>query len=279
MLAPLPALAWGELGHEIIAAIAAADLSPRELRRAEVLLTAAGREDFIRVAPWADDFRTAHRESATWHFVDIPLEADRYQSRRDCHDDGRGGHVPGLTCIVEKISEFRTELRNSQLSAAERGLALAFLVHFVGDIHQPLHDEDNGDHGGNDVRVTFFGQTRSSYRGRFYPINLHLIWDVSIIERRWGVGSNPTEIAAALRARISAEQRRVWCHGSPTTWANEAHALARGAYANLPEGQPKAVGLPYYEAALPVIEIQLERAGVRLACAVRDALQSAGNHP
>jgi len=206
MWAPQRAFAWGKSGHEIVAAIAKQSLSAPELAQAQALLDAANLPDLITVSTWADDYRATHAETFQWHFVDIPLSAPAFDQQRDCRV---GATLPKeLTCVVGKIEEFKSKLANKALPDAVRGQALAYLVHFVGDAHQPLHASNNNDRGGNDVPVSFYGQTQYVYNNKQYNLNLHYLWDTGIIARRYGEPIHPEQIAQALLGNISAETKK-----------------------------------------------------------------------
>jgi hypothetical protein len=116
------------------------------------------------VASWADDYRRDHRETAPWHLINSPLTHYRIVLVRDC---------PSGQCVVAKTQDYLSVLRDPTASRAAKAEALKFVVHFVGDLHQPLHDEDNGDRGGNERQVIFDG----------HPDNLH--W-VENPQEAWG---------------------------------------------------------------------------------------------
>jgi hypothetical protein len=166
VLAPLEqALAWGQEGHSIIAEIAQRRLDPDTLRKINALL--GGEVSLASIASWADDYRALHRETAGWHFVDIPFDQSVYDPKRDCNPD-KGD------CVIHAIARFQAAVSDCSKPLSDRSEALKFLVHFVGDVHQPLHVETRfgadgkDDRGGNDVPVTFFGQ----------KTNLHALWDL-----------------------------------------------------------------------------------------------------
>jgi hypothetical protein len=164
----VPALAWWDAGHQIVANIAERRLTPAAKRETNELLALEHQRHLSSIASWADDIRRDRHETASWHFVDIPLDASRYDPARDCKDGD---------CVVVQIVRFAHVLADPHAKPRARLEALKFVVHFVGDIHQPLHCENHGDHGGNDVHVGWFGK----------PTNLHAVWDGSIIEKMGSV--------------------------------------------------------------------------------------------
>ena len=245
------ALSWGTEGHRIVAEIAEQLLEPDTAHKVRDLLALENATTLADAANWADQIRGQRRETAPWHFVDIPISAPAYDAARDC---------PQNNCVVAKIEQFTAELRDASLPPRERLEALKFVVHFIGDVHQPLHASDNGDRGGNEIRVKFLGRRT----------NLHAVWDTGIL----APAVNGDERAYALRLfhRITPAQLTAWQNGSPVEWANEAHAVAvQAIYGKLPHDSGT---LPesYETAALPTADLQLERAGVRLASVLNHAL-------
>jgi hypothetical protein len=162
--------------------------------------------------------------------------------------------------VVAKIEQFERELGDQQLLERQRLEALKYIVHFVGDIHQPLHVSNNHDRGGNDDPVFFMG----------LPTNLHAVWDSGIIAP--AVKGSERAYAMQLVQIITQEQRQRWSEGSVISWVNEGHEIAAYTiYGELPH-----IGkLPddYERKALPIVNEQLERAGVRLATVLNACLQ------
>lgn len=266
------AAAWGPEGHAIVAEIAEARLTDAARAQVSQLLSQESHQHLDEIASWADDYRTSHPETAGWHFVDIPLGVASYDANRDCAGDN---------CVVAQIRHFATVLGDKNATPADRLMALKFVVHFVGDIHQPLHAEDHDDKGGNSVNLTYFGKST----------NLHSVWDGRIIEQALGVTLGPNfapdlpatqQVATVLGGNISANQASHWAPAGLTSqldvvaaeWANESHALAQTAYRNLPPSRrPEGWDSRYQVEAWPVVEGQLTRAGVRLAEVLNEELQ------
>ena len=250
LLVPAPALGWGAEGHEIVADVALRELTPAARRQVAQLLGSDAM--LIEQSNWADEIRDQRRDTARWHFVDIPLDAPGFVPQRDCaHGD----------CVVAQIEgEVRT-LRNPRLGNMARSQALLFLVHFVADVHQPLHAEDNDDKGGNGVRVRI-GRERT---------NLHRVWDVDVVEVS---GLDPDAIAASIERAITPEQRQAWARGTPADWANEAHVIARD-HIYPPLGGARELRLPrdYAWREASVARVQLAKAGVRLAWLLNSAFK------
>jgi hypothetical protein len=257
---PAPANAWGRDGHEIVATIAQSLLTPRARAQADALLATAGGESFVAVSDWADRIRRERPETAPWHFVDIEIGAGPYNEARDC---------PRRACVVAKIDDFRAELADTRLDPERRGEALKWLIHSVGDVHQPLHAADRHDHGGNGLHVAIDGRER----------NLHEVWDVELIKLAKGRESD-SAYAEELTGAISAGDRSTWARGSAADWANEAHSIAeRIAYGELSAGLRPTLTFAYQGDAIRAVNLQLERASVRLATVLNAALDPASGHP
>ncbi len=248
---PSQAFAWGAEGHRIVAEIAEQYLEPATARQVRDLLALDNVTTLADVANWADQIRPLRRDTAPWHFVDIPIGANGYDHTRDCPNDD---------CVVAKIEQFAAELHNRELSPRMRLDALKFVVHFVGDVHQPLHASDNGDRGGNEIKVEFLG----------HRTNLHAVWDTGILAP--AVQGDERAYALRLMRSITPADLARWRAGSAVDWANESHAVAvRVIYGELPHS-PGILSASYEAAALPIVNEQLEMAGVRLAALLNAAL-------
>ena len=274
-LLSLPACAWGDRGHEVTAIIAYRHLSAaarlvlqRMLAADNDTLTAS---DLASRSTWADKYRGTHRETASWHFIDV--EIDRPDPIGACF--GFPALAPGVLasqgpaddCVVNKIDEFLKELKDHSTPDSERRLALKFLIHFVGDLHQPLHASDNHDRGGNCVTLS------SSPDG---IANLHAFWDVTVVN---ALGRSATEIADRLDGPNGKETRGMSA-GNPRRWAKETFELSRRDVYRLPARPtcqaPGAIELPagYERQAELDAALQLKRAGLRLAALLNRALAS-----
>jgi hypothetical protein len=253
MVAPARAHAWGRDGHQVVAIIAEHHLTPAARAQVLELLHADGATHLAEVASWADDYRNQHRETGPWHFVDIELGDQRYDQARDC---------PKGECVVAKLSEFAKVLADPAASQADRIMALKFVVHFAGDLHQPLHCADHHDKGGNTVQVLYRGNT----------VNLHHVWDTELVEAAGG--NDPAKLAADLDAGLPPPVSDELAHRAPADWASEAHATAvKVAYGALPNNPAEDLAGAYTDAAVPVVKVHLEEAGFRLARVLNEALR------
>ncbi len=251
---------WGRDGHAIVAEIAWRELSPETQAAITELLADAEHGTTIQeTASWADAVRPqdAYRWSAPLHYVNMAPDAAEYDHARDCPDQG---------CVVSAIQRFRDEVRDTSLPIEQRREALMFLVHFVGDLHQPLHGGRAEDRGGNDIEITFYGR----------ETNLHRIWDFSILEAHDG---SPWPVKAErLYASISDHDRIAWLAdfhdedmlATSGRWAFESHALAEDyAYGLVEHGA--ALSADYVTATIDVAEVRLMQGGVRLTAVLETA--------
>jgi nuclease S1 len=167
-----------------------------------------------------------------------------------------------------------TERSNSPISLRtlrtaefkKRQKALKYLIHFVGDLHQPLHAGDNHDRGGNDVQVEFLGQTINPYNRK--PWNLHAVWDSGILEEH---DRDAHHYADRLNAWLRSQLEGAFQDGSVVDWAVESHDIAKDHVYVLPEN--RKLGDDYYRANVPVVDQQLAKAGVRIAKLLNEALR------
>lgn len=248
-----PAHAWGKLGHRLVAQLAERDLTPAA--RAEVTRLLAGEPDptLAGVATWADELREQDpdlgRRSAPWHYVNIGESNCRYSAPRDC---------PGGNCVVEAVRTQTAILADHSRPQAERAQALKFVVHFVGDAHQPMHAGYGHDKGGNNEQISF----------RRRGTNLHAFWDSGMFNSQQLSGD-------AWLARIGARAPSAGAQGPAALPPDAAHwveaacriAVAPGVY------PPRArIGEDYVTAQLPRMEQQVRDAGARLAAVLNAAL-------
>lgn len=271
---PTTAFAWGGEGHEVIAAIARARLTAATRARVDAIL-ARDRDilttpDMLARATWADAWRGAgHRETAEWHFVDIEL--DHADMDAACHSHPAAavpaGAGPADACIIDRLNAFSAELGARNTPPSERLLALQYVLHLVGDLHQPLHVADNHDRGGNCVHLALGGQRTA---------NLHGYWDTIVVRE---LGSDPGALAARLTPEITPALAARWGRGDMESWARETHAVAVStaySFATPPrcanDDPPLLLPKGYDAAAQRAARLQLERAGVRLAVVLEKAL-------
>ncbi len=247
-LANTPALAFGPDGHRIIGELAQRQLSPVALAEIRRLLGDDADAGLAGVSNWADEIREqpAWRYTSRWHYLNFPRGSCRYDAERDCRD-GR--------CIVTAIDAQAAILAERARDDEQRAQALRFLVHFVADIHQPLHAGHGDDRGGNTFQIFHMG------RGS----NLHALWDGGILrsaQRGW------SEQVTRLQGRAAGVDIR-WSPQAAARWAEESCRLIDSA--GLYPARPGRLPDGYVERQYPVLEQQLVIAGARLA-ALLDAI-------
>jgi hypothetical protein len=274
--------AWGDEGHQIVALIAQHYLDARVELRVQALLASdrsalVSGSSMASEATWADRYRDADRDAdrrhyeqtRQWHYVDIELSSPNLARACFAHPAlppaTPASAGPAEDCVVDKIDQFEAELRNPRTSPDERRLALQFLLHLVGDVHQPLHASDDRDQGGNRKRVS----ARGMHAG-----NLHHYWDTEFVRL---LGEEPQSVSQRLLARISASDIEAWQRGSPADWARESFWLAKAvSYGALPPadgGGRYRLSAGYVRDAITAVQLQLSRAGVRLAAVLNRDLR------
>ncbi|KAH8724776.1 S1/P1 nuclease-domain-containing protein [Phaeosphaeriaceae sp. PMI808] len=268
LLVALPhyADAWGSLGHTTVAYIAQNFVSNKTAKFAQLLLNDTSSAYLANVATWADSYRNENgsKFSAVYHYIDAldnPPQSCNIDYERDCPEEG---------CIVSAIANYSTRATQKAVGIIEQQKALKWVIHFVGDIHQPLHVE-NIAVGGNQINVTFNGA----------KTNLHSIWDTAIPEKGVGKFSQATALAwgqdltKEIKSGAYKVESSTWLEGleandainSSLIWAREANQYVCSTV--LPNGPDavfaKELSGAYYESAIPVVKKQIARAGYRLA--------------
>ena len=268
LVASAPAHAWGNLGHRAIADIAWTQLTAAAKRDIEGLLALAPQlatpacpvGSFEDGATWADCVRSQYHDryvtTASWHYVDVSI------CRPFELPDDRDARF-----IVGRFESELAVLANRRNPPAARLKALLWVEHLAGDLHQPLHVGDADDRGGNEVPV--YPST-----GR-YALNLHAEWDRNLVED--AVRATPDGVVGLAAAASTMEPPG----GAAATWARESWEIARRDAYRRPRCQagtcenrqtPVEIDAEYRATALPVVQRQLERAGVRLAVTLNRSL-------
>lgn len=296
------AWAWGCKGHQTVALIAEKHLTPEAKQFVQKLLTenptdpklnrycgGATRDAMAEGATWADDVR-GERKNGPWHYIDIPRGAKRGPLDPFCGKDG---------CVTRAIAEQLAILKDKNADSGKRADALRYVIHFVGDLHQPLHAITNADEGGNCVPVKYLRRKVHEHNHSFSP-NLHSIWDTAIPERD-SEGADSGEYADTLDGLFAAEAdgwQKAGIHLEDWAWEG-FDAAERTVYGNL---KPQVAVEPnvevrgctddhniggrllkrniladesYQEKAEPVVERRIAEAGIRLAMILNDTLKAA----
>ncbi len=255
------AFAWGTLGHNTIAYVAQDFVSSSTRAFAQAVLNDTSSSYLANIATWADSYRTtaAGKFSAPYHYIDAndsPPSTCNVDFNRDC---GAGG------CVVSAISNYTQRLGDGRYSDANHKQALEFLVHFLGDVTQPLHDEAYQT-GGNGVSVTFDGKST----------NLHHIWDTEMPEKLRGgntltyARSWATDLSNSIKSGSYSSQKSSWLdgtdindtQGSGLAWATDANKYV---CSNALRNYSGDLGGQYYQDNIGIVQLQVAKAGYRLA--------------
>lgn len=233
-----PAFAWGPIGHRVTGAIAGRNLSGLARANVQLLL---GDEDLAQAATWPDDMKSDpadfwQKQASPWHYVTV-REGDAYTS----------ADAPPEGDAMSALARFTATLRDPAASMDDKRLALRFVVHIIGDLHQPLHAGGGNDRGGNDMKVSWFGRST----------NLHSVWDSAMIEQR---SLSYSELADWLARAITPQQIIAWNDRDPNSWIRESIALLKTIY-------PTDTSLSWDYAYQHRLELddRLKRGGIRIA--------------
>ena len=248
LAAPSPAFAWGKTGHRVVAAIADTHLSGLARARVQQIL---GSESLDEASTWPDEMRSSpdpfwRKTASPWHYVTV------------------GGytydHAPEGGDAITALNKFAAVLRNPNASKADQQLALRFIVHIVGDLHQPLHVGKGDDRGGNDVKVTWFG----------HPTNLHAVWDSALVDDEQ---LSFSEFAQRLERRTTPSDIIDNWVTNPAVWMAESAQIRDNIYPDKPD-----LSYDYVYKAAPIMRRRLQLGGIRLAAYLNElfAAQSGG---
>jgi S1/P1 Nuclease len=270
LLMPTPALAWWDFGHKTVATIAFDQVSPKTraairalLRHERAVATPTCPLKTLEDASyWPDCIKGLGPRfdyAFSWHYQNVDI-CKPFDLAAACKD----GH-----CVSRQIDRAVKLLKDKAVPPHERLMALAFLTHFVGDLHMPLHAGDRGDRGGNDVKAAY-----GIVAGR---VNLHLLWDGPLAERAI---TTPPAGPKALVAGLNAGERAQLAAGSTEDWSRENWAFARDtAYTVALNGDPcgpvpprAAITNAQIETLIPSVRGQITKAGLRLARLLDEAL-------
>src|SRR3981189_984863 len=296
LFAPSSVWAWGCEGHQVVALIAERNLTPHALAMVMQILRdgpidpslsryckEGGTDPMADASTWPDDIRTLRPETPPWHYIDIPRGTSHQDIAKFCP-------LPE-SCVTQAITDQLAILRSQNIDPQKKADALRFLIHFVGDLHQPMHATSNNDQGGNCVPVAFFDalpQLRNPDTESYAP-NLHGVWDTNILERMT-TGKTSEQVASELEESFRSQITR-WKKASPDVngWAWESYRLAQKAYGKLPVHIPvespqlvkscaddnhistrmlklnERLEQPYQDVAAPIVQRRIAQAGARLA--------------
>ena len=258
-LLPLPAGAWSKQGHRMVGDIAQRHLTPVAAAQVAELLQGEPEPSLAGVASWADDLRrdkpADFERTERWHYVNFPASTCAYVPERDC---------PGGNCVIGQIDRWRAVLADRDRPVAERREALKFLVHFTGDAHQPLHNTNRKDKGGNDYQISLrtdlvpTGALAKKYVDGVMGTNLHSIWDYYVLASR----DTPAEPYADLLASRPWPPAPMLASERPADWSTESCRLIDARHLYPPTHK---LDHRYLDAQRPLAEQQLLIAAKRLS--------------
>lgn len=229
-------ISWGFKGHRAVATIAQKHLTSNT---AYVVSAYLKGESMADVSTWADDNRD--NTSAPWHFLNLPLGLTHEQFVKFVSESDNN--------VYSAILKAEANLKDKSLSADQKNEALKYLIHFVGDAHQPMHISRKEDKGGNTIQVRFDDK----------GTNLHSLWDSKLIDHE---GLSEADIAKNYDVAAPAQIRQ-WQSDSPMEWIWESYQISSELYAQVKPGQ--AIDDAYYQKYIPVIRRRIDQAGIRLA--------------
>ena len=235
LLAAPAAFAWGPNGHRIVGRIAENHLTDEAARAVQCLL---GPESLAQVGTWADEIRSdpAWKKADPWHFISIDDHETLETTARNPDGD-----------VLEAMQRFEAVLRDPQATLQAKREALKFMVHFVGDVHQPLHVGRRADRGGNQIEVMWFSD----------KTNLHSTWDSHLIDNE---KLSFSEFAEFID-HPTLEELKTWQSGTYADWVRESKDLRARVY-QIGDGK---LSFQYAYRNMPTVKRRLLQAGVRLA--------------
>jgi nuclease S1 len=247
LLTVAPSFAWLDKGHRIVALIAEANLTAEARKEIDTMLPA--NTTLTDAAVWPDHEGRSIGDFTALHYVNIPENVDGYDQERDC---------PDRNCMVEALKWSSAAIADKNAPIVVRRLALYYVAHLIGDMHQPLHAGRAVDRGGGDISVSYRGETT----------NLHFFWDTNLVDLETGIDQ---EIAQRLTENLTAEEHLNWQSGDPIQWTNESSKLASSYAYNA--GSSGELSDEYVEKARPIVRMRLAQAGLRLAWLLNNALK------
>ena len=260
------ARAWGGQGHRLVGLIAAERLTPVAKQQVAHLLDGQSLAD---VSSWADTITSDQWQTSVWHYLNIPPGAAGYDRNRDCPRQPNA--APGSRgdrwrdCVVDRIGYWEQRLGDQTLDRADRATALKFVVHFIGDLHQPFHALGVG-RGGNDVHVRVFGEANCGKDAqKLTPCNLHSVWDGRLIAHR---NLDDRAYLDALRKLIAARSLGSGSPGTPAGWAEQSWKLGKEALVTPGTNIDEA----YFTRHIRVIDERMALGGIRLAAVLNRVL-------
>jgi S1/P1 Nuclease len=245
-------LSWGVTGHRTIGRIAERHLSPNAKAAIQALL---GTETLSDVSTWADEVRgqPGYEQTGPWHYLNLPLGLTYPAFAQQ---------VEGMTQdnVYKSVLAQERTLNDKSAPRQTRIEALKFVVHFVGDLHQPMHVSRAEDKGGNTIQLNYEGS----------GTNLHSLWDTKLIEHQ---GLTYDQLAEKYD-QVSPAQISQWQKDPLIKWVWESYEISSRLYAEVDAMSSRSIGDDYYKAHLDIIRERIEQAGIRLAGILNDVFKN-----
>lgn len=236
-------ISWGVTGHRTIAKIAENHLTPKAKAAVQELL---GNESMADVAPWADEVRSSpeYRLTAPWHFLNLPLGLSYPEFQKK---------VEGMSesNVYSALHQCEQELTDKNTTRAQKIVALKFVIHLVGDLHQPMHISRAEDKGGNTIQLNYEGN----------GTNLHSLWDTYLLEH---TGRSYEQLAQGYD-HVSPQQIQQWQSDPLIKWIWESYEISSKLYAEVDAMKDRSVGDAYYKSHIAIIGGRIQQGGIRLA--------------
>lgn len=239
---PYQAMAWGMLGHRIVGEIASSYLTPKTRREIQQIL---GNESIAMASNWADFIKSdpKYRYLNTWHYINFDSALSYSQMQSYLKSDTATDAYTKLNFLIRQLKDKKTSKKDKQMY-------LRLLIHIAGDVHQPFHAARSGDTGGNDIKVSWFGQNS----------NIHRVWDEQLVDFQ---KLSYTEYAEAIK-HVTAGQKAVWQKQPVSKWLYDSYQISEQLHKDLRQPDQK-LGFEYNFKYLQTLNGQLLKGGVHLA--------------
>lgn len=236
-------ISWGYTGHRTIGQITQNHLNPKAKEAIKNLL---GDTSIAEACTWADDARRepAFAETANWHFLNLPLGLS-FEDFKKYIDTVSNENV------YSALNKAKIALTNPQSTKIEKVHALKFIMHFVGDLHQPMHISRAEDKGGSTIQLNF------DEKGT----NLHSLWDTKMLEKQ---GLTYDQLATKYD-NVSAENIKQWQSDPLMLWLWESYQISTQLYADVDAMNKRVIDDAYYQKYLPLVEKRIQQSAIRLA--------------
>lgn len=236
-------VSWGYTGHRTVGQLAENHLNEKAKSEIKNLL---GDTTIADACTWADDARKEpqFKETANWHFLNLPLGLtfEQFKAQIDTISEGN---------VYSALLKAEGDLTNKETPRQQQIYALKFLMHFVGDLHQPMHISRAEDKGGNTIQLNYEDK----------GTNLHSLWDTKMLEHQ---GLDYKQLASKYD-NISATDIKQWQSDSIVQWIWESYQISSQLYAEIDTMGKRVIDDEYYQKHLPIIEKRIQQAGIRLA--------------